>query len=224
MHDMSFISLIANSSLVVKAVMLTLLIFSITSWAIILFSNRTLSVSDKEFNKFKKLFYSDVNLNDLYTKLSLKTSSLHTVESLFVKSYREFIESKNINVPKNIIMQNIERHIKIILVEHQNKIENRLSTLASIQSMAPYIGLFGTVWGIMQSFRGLATATQSSISSVAPGISEALIATALGLIVAIPAGLFYNKFINSISWLNSQYAIFAEQIIGIIEYKIYSNE
>ncbi len=224
MGNMSFVSLILNASLLVKMVMLFLLAFSVLSWSIIFYQTQNLRQAKNEFKNFKKVFYSDINLHDLYAKLSLRQARLQAMESIFVKSYREYLESAHNGIPKEITMSNIERQMRIILTEQENKLENKLGLLASIQSMSPYIGLFGTVWGIMQSFRSLGLANQTSIAAVAPGIAEALIATALGLIVAIPAGLAYNRLLSKASWLSTQYQIFSEQVLGLLEHKLYASK
>lgn len=216
--DMSLLSLLLNASFLVKLVMLLLLAASIYSWNIIFQSGKFLRSSKSSADDFEGTFWSGVDLNKLYTKLSARERTLNGLDAIFVAGFKEYVRMKKQHVTNSeTILEVMQRAMRISLVNEQSKLESNLPFLATIQSMSPYIGLFGTVWGIMHSFRQLGAVQQASLSMVAPGIAEALIATAMGLIAAIPAGIAYNRYITKVDDLGMKYRMFAEELIGIMQ-------
>lgn len=216
--DMSLLSLLLNASFLVKLVMLLLLAASIYSWNIIFQSGKFLRSSKSAADDFEGTFWSGVDLNKLYTKLSVRERTLNGLDAIFVAGFKEYVRMKKQHVTNSeTILEVMQRAMRISLVNEQSKLESNLPFLATIQSMSPYIGLFGTVWGIMHSFRQLGAVQQASLSMVAPGIAEALIATAMGLIAAIPAGIAYNRYITKVDDLGMKYRMFAEELIGIMQ-------
>lgn len=216
--DMSLLSLFTNASLLVQSVMLLLLTASIYSWTIIFQRGKFLRTCKYATDDFESNFWSGIDLSKLYNKLSAHQKKLFGLEAIFVAGFREYLRLKKNNVTRGeAYIENVQRAMRISLATEESRLEQNLSFLATIQSMSPYIGLFGTVWGIMNSFRQLGTVQQATLSMVAPGISEALIATAMGLIAAIPAGIAYNRYIANVDSLSLKYRMFAEEFISIMQ-------
>lgn len=223
--DMSMLSLLLNASFLVKLVMLLLLAASIFSWMIIFQRGKFLSNSKTAADDFENTFWSGVDLNKLYVKLSSRERSLFGLDAIFVAGFKEYLRLKKQNITHpETGLEVIQRAMRISLVNEESNLENNLSFLATIQSMSPYIGLFGTVWGIMHSFRQLGAVQQATLAMVAPGISEALIATAMGLIAAIPAGIAYNRYINRVDGLSLKYRMFVEEFVGIMQRRMAASE
>ena len=218
--DMSLLSLFTNASLLVQSVMLLLVIASIYSWNIILQRGKFLRNCQQSVDEFESNFWSGIDLTKLYNKLSGHQKKLIGLEAIFVAGFREYVRLKKQSTQPEAYIENVERAMRISLVTEESRLEQNLSFLATIQSMSPYIGLFGTVWGIMNSFRQLGVVQQATLSMVAPGISEALIATAMGLIAAIPAGIAYNRYIVRVDGLSLKYRTFAEEFIGIMQRRL----
>lgn len=217
---MSLLSLFTNASLLVQSVMLLLVIASIYSWSIILQRGKFLRNCQQSVDEFESNFWSGIDLTKLYNKLSGHQKKLIGLEAIFVAGFREYVRLKKQSTQPEAYIENVERAMRISLVTEESRLEQNLSFLATIQSMSPYIGLFGTVWGIMNSFRQLGVVQQATLSMVAPGISEALIATAMGLIAAIPAGIAYNRYIVRVDGLSLKYRTFAEEFIGIMQRRL----
>lgn len=216
--DMSLLSLLLNASFLVKLVMLLLLAASIYSWSIIFQRGKFLRNTQAAANDFETTFWSGVDLNKLYTKLSSRERTLFGMDAIFVAGFKEYVRLKKQHVQQpDVYLEVIQRAMRISLANEESRLESNLSFLATIQSTSPYIGLFGTVWGIMHSFRQLGAVQQATLAMVAPGISEALIATAMGLIAAIPAGIAYNRYINRVDGLSLKYRMFVEEFIGIMQ-------
>ncbi len=216
--DMSLLSLFTNASLLVQGVMLLLLIASIYSWTIIFQRGKFLRTCKAATDNFESNFWSGIDLSKLYNKLSIHQKKLFGLEAIFVAGFREYVRLKKQNVQQpDAYVESVQRAMRISLAAEESRLEQNLSFLATIQSMSPYIGLFGTVWGIMNSFRQLGVVQQATLSMVAPGISEALIATAMGLIAAIPAGIAYNRYITNVDQLSLKYRMFAEEFISIMQ-------
>lgn len=220
-NDMSLLSLFTNASLLVQLVMLMLVIASIYSWSIILQRGKFLRNCKSSVDDFESNFWSGIDLTKLYNKLSGHQKKLIGLEAIFVAGFREYVRLKkqNLQQPESYV-ENVQRAMRISLATEESRLEQNLSFLATIQSMSPYVGLFGTVWGIMNSFRQLGSVQQATLSMVAPGISEALIATAMGLIAAIPAGIAYNRYITRVESLSLKYRMFAEEFIGIMQRRV----
>ncbi len=221
--DMSLLGLFTNASLLVQMVMLFLLIASVFSWTVILQRGTFLRSCKNASNDFEFNFWSGIDLNKLYNKLAGRDKQTSGLEAIFVAGFREYarLKKQNIHDP-DLYLENVERVMRVSVANEEARLEKNLGLLATIQSMSPYVGLFGTVWGIMNSFRQLGTVQQATLAMVAPGISEALIATAMGLIAAIPAGIAYNRFIARVDDLSLKYRTFVEEFITIMQRKIAS--
>lgn len=219
--DMSLWHLISHASLIVQFVMLVLVGASVASWAII-FQRRSLyGDSATKAGHFDEKFWSGGDLNALYSQLGQK-SDLTGQENIFRAGFKEFLRLREKKMDADAIMQGVTRAMRIALTQEQTRLETHLNFLASIGSTSPYIGLFGTVWGIMTSFIGLAKVQQATLAVVAPGIAEALIATAMGLFAAIPAVLAYNRFSAQSDGLLTRYETFADEFIGILHREAHS--
>lgn len=207
-YDATLLNYFLNASLVVKCVMLVLASASVFSWAYILQRSFYLRGVRKATNQFEQAFWSGEDLTKIYEKNERPDASLEGAAAIFQAGFKEFQRLPNID--------NAQRAMKVAQMREQDKLEAHLSFLSIVASTSPYVGLFGTVWGIMQAFRALATVEQATISMVAPGIAEALIATALGLFAAIPAVIAYNRFVNDIGRLASRFNAFEEELTNIL--------
>ncbi|BCV27928.1 MAG: protein TolQ [Shewanella algae] len=214
-----------QASLLVKLVMLTLLSLSIASWAVIIQRRKLLKVARQNAERFEEKFWSGVDLNRLYQELSARQESNSGLESMFVSGFKEYARLSKLNgrVPE-AIMDGSYRAMRISLSKELDKLETHLPLLATIGSTSPYIGLFGTVWGIMNSFIALGAVENATLAMVAPGIAEALIATAMGLFAAIPAVIAYNRFSTQVEKVESSYANFMEEFSGILHRQAYSDK
>ncbi len=215
-HDMSFIGLFMQASLVVKLVMILLIVISITSWAYIFQRSRILSRAQLELEYFEDKFWSGTDLNGLYRELS-EQDSVAGPNSIFVAGFREFVRLRKSTDDAELVLDGASRAMRIALSREVNHLEARLSFLATVGSTSPYIGLFGTVWGIMNSFIALGQVKQATLAMVAPGIAEALIATAIGLFAAIPAVIAFNRFSNQVEKLENGYINFMEEFASILQ-------
>ena len=215
-EPMSYLDMILDASLVVQLVMLTLVAASVVSWIIIIQRSRLLSKTQKEMSEFEEQFWSGVDLYDLYR--DCKNLPSHTpMESVFVAGLKEYgkMRQQNTNDPE-AVMVGVQRAMRIAITRESEVMDQHVPLLATIGSTSPYIGLFGTVWGIMHSFHGLASVKQATIATVAPGISEALIATAMGLLAAIPAVIFYNRFSGKVDKLITNLTTFADEFSALL--------
>lgn len=209
--------LIREASLLVQCVMVLLAAASITSWMIIFRKRQMLSRAESRAKKFEEKFWSGADLNQLYDAVAGGRESREGVEAMFEAGFREFKRQREERrVDPDAITNGAQRAMRVTLTRELDRLEHRLSFLATVGSVSPYVGLFGTVWGIMNSFRGLAGSQQATIAMVAPGISEALIATAMGLFAAIPAVVAYNKFSNQVERLEIRYDNFKEEFASIL--------
>ena len=211
----SIYSLILNASIVVQLVIGILLLASIGSWVIIVEKWIVTNNALKEFFLFEQFFWSGESLKDLYDDLKAK-DNLFGIESIFYEIYEDFIAQDGQELGKDDSNARFKRLSKVSLMRQEDLLESRISFLSTVASASPYIGLFGTVWGIMNSFRGLAQTSQATLSVVAPGISEALIATALGLFAAIPALIAYNFFVKRINTILNRYESFIEEFQNLL--------
>jgi biopolymer transport protein TolQ len=218
--DFSILDLIWKASPVVKAVMAMLVLVSMYSWTIILYKRSVLKRARKNVHQFEQRFWSGVDLSDLYKKLSLKRDrdKLAGMEAIFEAGFREFIHlRKQKELDAMDIVVGAQRAMRVALNREYENLESHLSFLATAGSTSPYIGLFGTVWGIMNSFRSLGASATASISDVAPGIAEALIATAIGLFAAIPAVIAYNRFAADLERVVGRYDNFVEEFSTVLQ-------
>ena len=222
--ELSIIDLFLNASLVVKAVILILIAASILSWMIIFERWLYLNRSKEEHLIFEENFWSDLGLESLLEKSKQEGHQAIGAECIFQAGYLDFKRLTSQNLDPEIVMESVQRNMRVALAREQVLLEKNLPYLATIASVSPYIGLFGTVWGIMNSFRGLAGASQATLSAVAPGISEALVATAIGLFAAIPALIAYNKFISESDTLLSNFEGFMEEFSAVLHREIHSTK
>ena len=211
----SIYSLILNASIIVQLVIGILLLASIGSWVIIVEKWIVTNNALKEFFLFEQFFWSGESLNDIYDDLKTK-EDLVGIESIFYEIYEDSIAQDSQELQKDDLTARFKRVSKVSLMRQEDLLESRISFLSTVASASPYIGLFGTVWGIMNSFRGLAQTSQATLSVVAPGISEALIATALGLFAAIPALIAYNFFVKRINTILNRYESFIEEFQNLL--------
>jgi biopolymer transport protein TolQ len=215
-QPLSIYELIANASLLVQGVMGLLVIASVVSWMMILQRWSLLRRAKQEIDSFEDHFWSGIDLRSLYQELS-EEEQLNGIEGIYVAGFREYTRlSEQPGVDADAIMQGVQRAMRVALMREEARLETHLPFLATVGSTSPYIGLFGTVWGIMNSFRSLANMTQATLASVAPGISEALIATAMGLFAAIPAVIGYNRFSANVDVLMKRYEGFCDEVTAIL--------
>ena len=217
MDDFSVIDLFFQASLIVQLVMILLLMVSIISWIVIFERHFNLSRIKQANKEFEKEFWSGKDLNELYNDID-ETSDDALVGSLrvFKHGFGEFLrlsEGQQITIGD---LESVNRAIRVSLAREEESLMYHLPFLANVGSVSPYVGLFGTVWGIINSFQGLSDATQATINAVAPGISEALVATALGLFAAIPAVVAYNRFASDSDTQLQQSSVFGEELASIL--------
>ena len=214
--DFSLWALFLRADIVVKLVMLGLLLASIWCWTIIFEKSFTLRRVRSKSNAFEAAFWSGENLQNLY-HISMKKAQ-HPMSAVFNAGMREYARTDKMrNLPTGITqIQLVERVLTNRVAREMEKLENRLLFLATVGATAPFIGLFGTVWGIMNSFQAIATSRDTNLAVVAPGIAEALFATGLGLLAAIPAVIAYNKFSNDLARLGARLDCFADDFLNII--------
>ena len=219
-ETLSIFDLISGAGPVVLAVMLVLFGASVASWMIIVQRLISHARAAKNLTDFEKSFWSGGDLAQLYRQGN--NHSAEGVEAIFRAGFKEF---SRLSQQKNTtaVMEGAQRAMRVALAREQEKLEANLPFLASVASVSPYIGLFGTVWGILNSFRGLATQQQATLATVAPGISEALIATAMGLFAAIPAVLAYNRFVAKAESLSASYHTFTEEFSSILHRQIHAD-
>ena len=215
MDDISVLNLFLDAGLVVKTVMIILLIASLLTWIVIV----------ERYNFYKKIklindsfldrFWSGEDLNTLYSELENHEGPLFSSLGVFKSAFKEFLQiSKNKEITE-LDLEGINRCMRVAIASDEEEMNKHLPFLANVGSVSPYIGLLGTVWGIMTSFQGLSDATQATINAVAPGISEALVATAMGLFAAIPAVIAFNKYTSELETMSQSTLIFSEELASI---------
>lgn len=215
--EISFLDLFMQASLLVKAVMLILLGFSVVCWAMIFQRRKVLNSAQTQLKQFEDKFWSGADLSKLYSEISAR-AHVQGIESLFVAGFKEFarLRKSNISSPQSIV-DGTHRAMRVALSREVDELETHLPFMATVGSISPYIGLFGTVWGIMNSFIALGAVKQATLAMVAPGIAEALIATAMGLFAAIPAVMAYNRFSHNVEKLENSYGNFMEEFSSILQ-------
>lgn len=219
--ELSFWRLFADASLLVQGIMLILLSMSVISWALIIQYRKLLKQVDQSTAAFEHEFYQANEFMKLYDKLRL-SRNFQGSAGVFFAAMKDFLLIKGCNFPKNELPVQLERSMRVAIMREKDKLQANLNWLATIGSVSPYIGLFGTVWGIMHSFIALGGVQQATLSMVAPGIAEALVATAMGLFAAIPAVVAYNRFSNRINRLVNRYQNFGEDVLSALSKKIYA--
>lgn len=211
-----------NAGFVVKTVMLLLLLASVASWTIICQRVWFFHRARRAAHHFEEAFWSTTDLSKMYAEFNQHQDELEGMETIFHAGFREFTRlRKQAGMAPEAILEGAQRAMRIAYAREMEQLELHLSFLATVGSISPYVGLFGTVWGIMTSFHDLSKAQQATIAMVAPGISEALVATAMGLFAAIPAVVAYNRFDNHVERLSSQYATFMEEFANILYRQIF---
>jgi biopolymer transport protein TolQ len=220
-NDMSFFSLVSGASLPVQIVMIILLITSLFSWWYIFIKVFTIKNANKDADQFESAFWSGGDLNKLYEGLSTGRRKSQGMASIFEAGFKEFVRHKQQGrMEVSDVMEGTRRAMRAAYNRELDNLDAHLPFLASVGSVSPYIGLFGTVWGIMNAFRGLSNVAQATLSQVAPGIAEALVATAIGLFAAIPAVIAYNRFASNVDRLSVRYESFMEEFTNILQRRI----
>ena len=216
--DLSFFSLISGASVVVQLVMLLLLSVSVLSWTMIFRKRSALIEARVSADRFEDSFWSGGDLAMLYHKVAKRGDELRGLANIFVAGFKEFTRlRKRGGSDPMAVLEGAQRSMRVALSREIDDLETHLSFLATVGSTSPYVGLFGTVWGIMNAFRGLANVNQATLAMVAPGIAEALIATAMGLFAAIPAVIAYNRYSNDVERLENRYDNFLEEFSSILQ-------
>ncbi|XRG84846.1 protein TolQ [Salinisphaera sp. SPP-AMP-43] len=215
---MSLWSLVLQASPLVKAVLVILLLASIASWVVIFSKRRLMKSTVKEMEWFEDRFWSGGNVRDIYEEIHRHDDHPEGMPALFKSGYEELRRQRNqVDVTSVDVVPSVQRAMRVTLSRELERLESGLAFLATVGSISPYVGLFGTVWGIMSAFIGLGDVRQASLSMVAPGIAEALIATAMGLFAAIPAVVAYNLFSNRLDFIEKRFETFMEEMAGIVE-------
>ncbi|MES9940974.1 MAG: protein TolQ [Candidatus Thiodiazotropha sp. 6PLUC2] len=216
--DLSITHLILNASPVVQFVIALLVFASVSSWSMIFDRMRILKRAARDADEFESRFWSGGDLAELYRQIERETDDESGMAAMFRAGFREFarLRTKGHKDPMAMV-QGAQRSMRVSLNREVDRLEHHLSTLATVGSTSPYVGLFGTVWGIMNSFTALGNVKQATLALVAPGIAEALIATAIGLFAAIPAVIAYNRFSNDVERLNNRYDDFVEEFATILQ-------
>ena len=220
-EQLSILELVSNATIVVQLVMALLVLASVVSWILVFQKAFLLASVRRTATAFEDDFWSGEDLRALYVELDEGEIEVIGLESIFHAGFKEYTRSSQLyGTQAERIMQNVQRAMRVAMAREEERLEAALPFLATVGSTSPYIGLFGTVWGIMNSFRGLAMVNQATLSVVAPGISEALIATAIGLFAAIPAVIAYNRFSAQVEVLMNRFDTFSEEFSAILNRSI----
>jgi biopolymer transport protein TolQ len=217
-HDLTIVSMIMNASVVVKAVMAMLVVASLLSWTYIFMKMFAIRRARRQADDFEREFWSGSDLVGLYQRAAGSRHGAAGLERIFEAGFKEFLKLKGRpGTDLSALLDGTRRAMKATYQREMDVLEAHLSFLATVGSVSPYIGLFGTVWGIMNAFRGLSNVAQATLAQVAPGIAEALVATAMGLFAAIPAVIAYNRFSHDIDRLAGRYESFMEELQNILQ-------
>lgn len=218
MEDMNIVDLFLQASLLVQCVMLLLLIFSVVSWAIIFQRSKILNTAKKQIEEFDEKFWAVDELNSLYNEMKKNKENLTGTEHIFYSGFKEFsrLYQINPNMPK-AALDGAARSMRLSMNRELDNLEQHIPFLGTVGSVSPYIGLFGTVWGIMHAFIALGSVKQATLQMVAPGIAEALIATAIGLFAAIPAVMAYNRLTLRVGRVEQGFLNFIDEFSAILQ-------
>ena len=217
-QGIDILQLVLHASLPVQLVMLLLLLASLASWVIILRKKRVLDRAEREADRFEESFWSGTELAKLYAAATERHRSVEGLEAIFEAGMREFNRIRQRRgVDARMQLEGAQRGMRAATSRELDGLERNLEFLANVGSISPYVGLFGTVWGIMISFQGLANVKEATIATVAPGISEALVATAMGLFAAIPAVWAYNRYATRAERMAVRYETFSEEFSSILQ-------
>ncbi|MEE4379159.1 MAG: protein TolQ [Candidatus Competibacteraceae bacterium] len=214
----SFWGLIAEASIIVQFVMLLLVFMSVTSWWVIFKKFLVLSRARTAADEFEDTFWSGIDLTSLYNRIERRKEDVYGMEAVFIGGFREFLRLRSQpNADPESLVSGTQRAMRAALSREIDELETHLPILATTGSVSPYIGLFGTVWGIMNALSALGNAQQATINLVAPGIAEAMITTAMGLFAAIPAVMTYNRYAYHVDRLENRYDTFTEEFANILQ-------
>ncbi|QEI08139.1 protein TolQ [Pigmentiphaga aceris] len=219
-QDMSILSLVSQASIPVQIVMVLLLVVSLTSWTYIFSKHIAISRAKKDTTRFETDFWSGGDLNMLYQAAASRRAENGALARIFEAGMAEFSKGRQNRVAEGNLLDGARRAMRAAYQREMDALEANLNFLASTGSVSPYVGLFGTVWGIMQAFRGLANVQQATLASVAPGIAEALVATAIGLFAAIPAVIAYNRYSHDIDRLSIRFDSFIDEFLNILQRQV----
>ena len=221
--DLSLLELVLNASILVQLVMLLLLVASLMSWTMIFRKHSTVKRARLSAEAFEEQFWSGQDLVSMFNRINANAYDATGMERIFHSGFKEFARLRaQSGIEASAILDGSERAMRIALSREVELLELHLSFLATVGSTSPYVGLFGTVWGIMNSFRALGNVSQATLALVAPGIAEALIATAMGLFAAIPAVIAYNRYANDVERLHNRYDTFIEEFAAILRRQIHA--
>ena len=224
-NSLNLLTLVLHASIPVQLVMLLLLFGSIASWVIIFRKKRVLDRAAREADQFEERFWSGAELSKLYAGSTERNRDISGLEAIFEAGFREFSRLRQRRgADSRMQLEGAQRAMRATGSREIDGLEHNLEFLANVGSISPYVGLFGTVWGIMISFQGLANMKEATIATVAPGISEALVATAMGLFAAIPAVWAYNRFATRVERLNVRYDAFSEEFSSILQRQAHADE
>jgi biopolymer transport protein TolQ len=216
--NLSIIELVLGASLIVQLVLAMLLLASLMSWAIILRKRAELGRARSLADKFEQAFWSGGDLTAMFRAIDQSRRVTQGMESIFEAGFREFTRMRQQGgYTADLLIEGCRRGMRVVLLKETDRLEKSLSTLATVGSISPYVGLFGTVWGIMNAFSGLGNVQQATLAMVAPGISEALVATAMGLFAAIPAVIAYNRYADQVSRIELRYDSFMDELTTILQ-------
>ncbi len=221
-QELSIWNLVINASVIVQGILVLLLGASVLSWTVIFSRRLALGRAKRLAQHFENEFWNSGQLQSLYSRVQKSPDPQSGLENMFRAGLKEFSRLREKNLEPDTIMQGVQRSLRVQLSREQNALEQHLTLLASIGSTSPYVGLFGTVWGIMNAFLGLANVHQATLATVAPGIAEALITTAMGLFAAIPAVLAYNSFTAASDQILGNYETFADELSGILHREVHT--
>jgi len=218
-QDLSMLAMMANASVVVQFVMLLLVVVSFMSWYFIFLKIFTIGRAKRKTEQFERDFWSGSDLASLFQSAVNHRHSTGSLERIFESGFREFakLKSQRSNAEPSVMVDGARRAMRATCQREMDRLESHLAFLASVGSVSPYVGLLGTVWGIMHAFRGLANVAQATLAAVAPGIAEALVATAIGLFAAIPAVVAYNRFSHDVDRLAVRFESFMEEFSNILQ-------
>ena len=220
-EGLALFSILRDASVIVQFVMLLLLAASLVSWTMIFRKWSMLKAAARAAERFESRFWSGGNLNQMFKELSQQEETITGMDSMFVSGFKEYARlEKQKGIQPMDILEGVQRAMRVALTREMEYLDTNLSFLATVGSISPYVGLFGTVWGIMSSFQSIAASKNTSLAVVAPGIAEALFATAIGLIAAIPATIFYNKFTSEVNRQAQRLEGFADEFSAILSRQI----
>jgi biopolymer transport protein TolQ len=221
--DLSLIQLVGNASVLVQIVMALLLAASLVSWTMIFRKRTAIARARRAADDFEERFWSGKDLLSMYNRITSRRHAPAGMDRIFEAGFKEFARlRKQAGIEPAAVLDGTQRAMRVAFSRELDALETHLSFLATVGSTSPYVGLFGTVWGIMNSFRSLGNVNQATLAMVAPGIAEALIATAMGLFAAIPAVIAYNRYSNDVERLANRYSTFMEEFSNILQRQVHA--